>query len=103
MEDFVRQSQRNAFRFGMSPSEFWSLTPYELTVFIEERAEARQAEYREAMSIAWHTALFQRSKKLPDLRALMYKLGAPRQSQEEIRNIFRSAAAAGVGKLSEGN
>lgn len=62
------EARRAAFKAGLAPSEFWASTPNETFEFCEH---AIGAQYKHALFAAWHTALFTRQKKLPELNKVM--------------------------------
>lgn len=72
-----------ACQIGIAPSEFWAMTPWQLGKAIAAHSEALQAEYANAISIAWHGAAFERSKKLPELSDIMQKL-LPRPKAKKL-------------------
>jgi hypothetical protein len=67
----VAQAFRSACEAGLKPGEFWTLTPYETRICMEGEAERRKAEYRLALFEAWHSAAFQRAKRMPKLQNVM--------------------------------
>ncbi len=59
------QSYRKAVIAGVSPVEFWSLTPYQTRIAMEAAIERSDKQ-------AWTIAAFQRSKKLPKFESLSH-------------------------------
>jgi hypothetical protein len=59
-----------AFRAGISPSDFWSLTPFQTGLLVEANAEALQDEFDKLIAAGWHTAVFSRAKTIPPLKTL---------------------------------
>jgi hypothetical protein len=59
-----------AFRAGISPADFWSLTPFQTGLMVEANAEAMQDEFDKLIAAGWHTAVFSRAKTIPPLKTL---------------------------------
>jgi hypothetical protein len=59
-----------AFRAGISPADFWSLTPFQTGLLVEANAEAMQDEFNTLIAAGWHTAVFSRAKTIPPLKTL---------------------------------
>lgn len=57
---------RSAVSQGLSPSEFWNLTPY-----LTRHAIVALADYQ--ATGAWLTANFTRAKKMPELKQILSK------------------------------
>ena len=57
------QAYRAAVVAGISPTEFWSLTPYQTRIAMEATLERSDKQ-------AWMIAAFSRSKKLPKFESL---------------------------------
>jgi hypothetical protein len=52
----------------MSVEEFWNATPKETYLFTEGQVER---DRRIGLFVAWHTAMFERRKRLPPLQKLL--------------------------------
>lgn len=59
-----------AFRAGIPPADFWSLTPFQTGLLVEANAEAMQDEFDKLIAAGWHTAVFSRAKTIPPLKTL---------------------------------
>jgi hypothetical protein len=59
-----------AFRAGISPADFWSLTPFQTGLLVEANAESMQDEFDKLIAAGWHTAVFSRAKTIPPLKTL---------------------------------
>ena len=59
-----------AFRAGISPADFWSLTPFQTGLLVEANAEAMHDEFDRLIAAGWHTAVFSRAKTIPPLKTL---------------------------------
>ncbi len=79
LQDPLREAQKAAYRYGLTPEQFWTLTPHETYCWIEGRVEADKSGHRENAWLAWHIACFSRQKRLPSLRSIMDKLDAKKQ------------------------
>lgn len=56
----VELAQDSAYRYGLTPNEFLSLTPHETFTWVKARAGH---EYKILAWHAYHVAVFQRAKK----------------------------------------
>lgn len=72
---------RVAVTVGVSPSEFWDMTPAETVVIVEQRAEAHR---RTVIQTAWLTARLSRAKRVPALKRLLDSPAAKPLSGEEL-------------------
>ena len=83
----------------MSPKEFWLLTFAEFVIIFKEYARTEKRKVNELLFLAWHTALFERQKKLPSLKSI-YITEEERepQSTEEMIAMCRMFNAALGGK-----
>ena len=52
---------------GLSPAEFWTLTPWQLRCSLEGYRMRREADHDQAAWMMWHGAVLQRVKKIPAL------------------------------------
>ncbi len=90
-DDPLREAQKAAYRFGMTPDQFWTLTPDETYCWIESRFEAEGSRHKENAWLAWHIACFSRQKRLPSLQSVMGKLDKKhpkaRQTPEEMLKV----------------
>ena len=59
-----------AFRAGISPADFWTLTPFQTGLLVEANAEAMHDEFDRLIAAGWHTAVFSRAKTIPPLKTL---------------------------------
>ena len=60
-----------ATRIGISLSDFWKMTPYELTICMESYADKEKERSKELIIQAYYTEAFARMKKLPKLKDLL--------------------------------
>jgi hypothetical protein len=70
------------------------MTPWQTGKAIGAHSEKLQADYANAISIAWHGAAFERSKKLPELRDIMQKLlpnRKPKKLDEKLLVAYLNA------------
>lgn len=56
---------------GISLSEFWVMTPYELNICIESYTDKERERSKELIIQAYYTEAFARMKKLPKLKDLL--------------------------------
>lgn len=73
----------------MTPAEFWELTPAETYEYIDARAEYERSEQIGRVWLAYHTAGFHRSRRMPSWASLMRRYGV-RQYQRMNRDEFIS-------------
>jgi len=72
-------------RFGIKPSEFWELTPYEFSLIVQYKNEELNSKYNEMLFLAWHIEALQRQKKLPKLDNILIKKKDKKKSLQESR------------------
>lgn len=72
-----------ALEVGVTPSEFWDMTPGETILLIEKRNSSRRLQ---TIQIAWLTAKLSRAKRVPALKSLLAsKAAKPVRGKELIR------------------
>lgn len=76
---------QTAFRWGLKPAEFWSLTPYECWTYCHARAKAETEAYRVQLFGAWHSAGFARQKRLPPLSKVLSFDAGKQPTVKELR------------------
>ena len=57
-------AQTTAYRYGLTPNEFWGLTPYDTFKWIGAQVDRDTDLYKLALWQAWHTAVYTRAKRL---------------------------------------
>lgn len=65
---------KSAVRAEIKPSDFWDMTPLELTVSVEAFVETHSERFKEAVTVAYMNAAWQRSKKMPGLKGVLRKI-----------------------------
>ncbi|MCK4578430.1 MAG: phage tail assembly chaperone [Candidatus Marinimicrobia bacterium] len=101
--DPIVQAREAAFRCGLTPDQFWRLTPWELQQWLKPRNKERQDEAMEQMRTAittgWHAAWYARQKTLSGagLRGDLMRIqpGDGRLSPEASADAMRSWLSAG--------
>ncbi len=87
----------DAAEIGLHGSAFWDLAPYELSLQFKGARQRMDGWYELGLFVAWHAALFQRAKTLPDLAPLLKKIRAttdttkapePAQTWQEQKGIM---------------
>ena len=86
---------------GISVSEFWAMTPWELRLALEAGARRLERERQRDAWLAWHIAAMGRAKRLPSLRRLLGVPRARRLQGAELERRRREHAEI-VRKLSGG-
>lgn len=79
---------------GIPPLQFWDSTYRELYAAFQGDAIRRRRDRQEAISAAWHGAAFERSKRLPDIRAILRKM----EPMREMTNHELRASILGIAK-----
>jgi len=102
--DQIAQAYTTAFRVGISPVDFWSMTPFQTNILVQAHAETLKDEFETLLSIGWHTALFQRCKTMPPLKSLMRNHHDPTvvrddDDEEQVRAKAMMAAFMGATKV----
>jgi hypothetical protein len=86
------EGRRIAFQYGLTPDVFWTMTPWETTLWCKEACEREAERYRVALWSGWHQAAFHRTKRLPRLATLLKRLTTRKrmgQSSEDLRETMR--------------
>jgi hypothetical protein len=80
---------------GVTPEAFWNLTHRETYAVIAGDAIRRRRDRQAIMWGAWHGAAFERSKRMPDLRAILRKMEPMREmTNREMRASIMGIAQA---------
>ena len=77
--DQIARAYTAAFRAGVSPVDFWGLTPFQTQLLIEAHGERLKDEFESLIAAGWHTAVFSRAKTIPPLRSLFRREPDPTQ------------------------
>lgn len=81
-------------KIRISVSEFWQLTPYELSAIIEGYADQLTEQRQELLYLAWHVEAFSRQKRMPALKKVLkegtQKKHQKRLSKEQLMKIAQS-------------
>ena len=84
---------------GLSPDEFWKLTPYEFNLRAEGFVSREERKTNDLLYHAWHIEAFARDMKLPKLQTLLKKRKPKAQkkvlSKEELIDIAKQKGLAG--------
>lgn len=83
-----------ATKIGISLSEFWRITPYELFLCVEAYSEIRKERMQELVIQAYYTEAFARMKKLPKLKDLL-KEKKKQSSEQMLETVKRLNAMLG--------
>ena len=76
-----------ATRIGISLSDFWKMTPYELTICMESYADKEKERSKELIIQAYYTEAFARMKKLPKLKDLLKD--KKKQTDDEMLKVVK--------------
>jgi hypothetical protein len=85
--------------FGYDEQSFWHMTPRQVDRAVSARGKTLIREQNERAWLAWHIAALTRSKRLPDLKKLLYKPPRKQQTWQEQLAIAEMYAAIGFGKI----
>jgi hypothetical protein len=66
---------------GISISEFWEMTPYELNLYAETYFEKQKQDYKDKISLEYYNAMW-------TIQWLGNKLQQPRPLQEILDNMY---------------
>ncbi len=84
---------------GISPEEFWRLTPFEFNLIAEGFVAREERKTSDLLYLAWHVEAFARAKKLPKLEILIKKKAPKAQrkvlSKDELINIAKKKGLTG--------
>lgn len=86
---------KSAARAGIKPAEFWDMTPAELIICAEEYVAAHIGSFKEAITVAYMNAAWQRSKKMPRLETVLKKIdGTTRKEKKKAQSPEEMVAIA---------
>ena len=74
-----------ALRIGLKPCEYLDYTPRELQLAVEVHAEKEKQKRADVITNAWLNALWERSKKMPELKEVLSDLDEkPKKKASEV-------------------
>lgn len=78
---------------GLDPERFWHITVAEVDRELRATHERRLREHNERISLAWHIAALDRTKKLPKLESLVanntpQRKQTPQEMASALKTIF---------------
>ncbi len=80
-----------AARIGITISEFWRITPYELFIYMQAFEEKEKEHSKEILIQAYYIEAFARMKKLPKLKDLLKE--KKEQTDEEMLEVVKKLNA----------
>ena len=82
---------KTAFIIGLDLDRFWLMTPWQFSLAVEGWNKQREMQRDSDLFLAWHSAAFQRAKKMPKLSKILEK-PKPKQkmSGDEIKQTFKA-------------
>lgn len=72
-------------RLGVSPIDFWRLTPAEIFALADAYADLAEHQENGRITQAWMGAALERSKRLPKLERLLAVPAKPAKSKEQLQ------------------
>lgn len=89
---------------GGDPEAFWRQTPRAWRAFVKGRSAAAADAHKARVWLAYHTALFQRVKTLPEFESLMASRAEKTEAMTpaQLERLSRRLARNGVGEIVEG-
>lgn len=95
-----------ALRIGISPSDFWSLTPHELyechSVWVESQ-ESNQDLTKDKLALAWSIEAMRRQKRLQPLDRYLKSTPKPRRWKPEEKGKEKAEHERRVREMTGGN
>jgi hypothetical protein len=87
-------------RIGITPDEFYYMTPFELSCFVDAFNIRQDEKRQELIVLAYTTAALARTEKMPSLQSLLETEERPQQNisltdEDILTEIRRMNAAAG--------
>lgn len=77
-----------AGQYGLTPAEFWSLTPREFAAYKRGKDQDTRNQLARAHYTAWHINNYRRTKRLPPLEKVLRKIvGAKRREQTPAESL----------------
>jgi hypothetical protein len=88
-----------AFTVGLSLTEYNGMTPHELNLFIKAYNDRMVRDHKERITMAYLTAAWGRTKKLPDLKKILNE-DKPKKQQtaEQMLSVVKQLNAVFGGK-----
>lgn len=84
-------------KLGLSVSDAYELTPYEITVVGRQKQELRYAQLENLITLAWHTEAMSRQKKMPRLSKLLKDIRKKPKKEISLSDAILKAMAAEKG------
>jgi hypothetical protein len=74
---------------GLKPAEFWALTPWQFKTYLHGRQRAENKEHNKNVWLFWHSVVWSKMKKIPELKRFMINDGdeAEKQPKKEKKKI----------------
>lgn len=94
MEDVVLQARKTAYRYGLKPNEFWSLTPHETNIYVEGRIEHERSAFNAMGHQAWNIVNFSRKKRLEKADQKHFIIGKTKPQQGQTMEQMKAQAKA---------
>lgn len=86
---------KTAAKAGIRPADFWKMTPAELIICIEGYVSTHTESLKEAITVAYMNASWQRSKKMPRLETVLNKIdGTTRKKTKKAQTPEEMLAVA---------
>lgn len=86
---------KTAAKAGIRPVDFWEMTPAELIICIEGYVATHTESLKEAITVAYMGAAWQRSKKMPRLESVLSKIdGTTRKKTKKAQTPEEMLAVA---------
>lgn len=100
------KSLRAAIRAGISISEYDEMTPYQLSLYIEEYNEKQKTEAKEKLILTYLNAAWVRTKRMPNLKRLLNQIDhaqlKPMTAEQILERVKQINAALGGTVIKEG-
>lgn len=87
MVDPIAEAHRAAVRAGLSPREFWGLTPWQFWECLTAVGERMLEDRKTDLWKAWHVAALARARKLPKLEMFV---GIKRDADRDPKALAQS-------------
>lgn len=94
-----RFSEDAVIKLGISVSDAYELTPYEITVIGRQKQEGRYEQLENLITLAWHTEAMSRQKKMPRLSKLLKDIRRKPRKQTSASDAILKAMAAEKGVI----
>lgn len=83
----IKEAFKLSFIIGLSPEDFWNLTPWLFHLCLESSREKFRQDHEHAVWLMWHGEALQRVKKMPPMKDLLASAAPPDDDKKQVPKI----------------